>query len=195
MFAFAIDRCGSRFNFLGCTEDTLSGRGRRCCLAYTTFQRTTTCLSCRGKRWSLSAVNVHLQPATGRFAGDKVTVVLSVVFFVMSRFFFCRFKSFALLVNVWRTLVASVISNGSISVLRFKKLDKFHFLVFSHRCRFALHNVNFGSTKRGRKIYECLVQTYPERLELWKGYIAAETETGHAQEARNLLERLVSVCA
>ncbi|CAM9370333.1 unnamed protein product, partial [Sphacelaria rigidula] len=76
-----------------------------------------------------------------------------------------------------------------------RKHRLYTYVIVAIFARFALHNLKFGSTEHGRAIYECLLQAYPERLDVWKEYFEAEAEKGGTQVARNLLQKLVSFCA
>lgn len=64
--------------------------------------------------------------------------------------------------------------------------------MFPMQFRFAQNDMKYGSIESGREIHESIIESYPERLDLWKGYIDTETETGNTQAARKLSERLVS---
>jgi len=61
--------------------------------------------------------------------------------------------------------------------------------------KYAMAEFDYGSSDRGRDVFEELVKSYPKRTDLWHVYVDKETKSGNIAHARKLYERMTTLKA
>jgi len=59
--------------------------------------------------------------------------------------------------------------------------------------KFSEQEFKLGTVERGRSIFEDLLRTYPNRIEIWNLYLDQEMRIGDVEKIRNLLDRVASI--
>ena len=59
--------------------------------------------------------------------------------------------------------------------------------------QYGLSEYEYGSADRGRIIFENLINTYPNRIDLWHVYVDREVKMGNIIQARQLYNRMITL--
>lgn len=58
--------------------------------------------------------------------------------------------------------------------------------------KYALAEFDYGSSDRGRVLFNELMATYPKRTDIWHLYVDKEIKSGHVNQARQLFDRMIN---